>query len=328
LSEYFLWPTATLAGSFNGMLFRASVDELEIALRERFSGAHPVVVSSGRAGLALILALNGIGRRDTVEVFPYASHCVLEAIARFTLPIESAPKAANSRCVVYHQWGYVQPRAIAPWIEDAVDSLYLPNHGVLRLGGEFELWSLPKIFGVLSGGVVWCRSSQSADSLRLLRDQHSGALRQFILRGLGSTFKAMHSYWAVMEAECGPMSSIGAGSALRALNRLDAIIADRRRKFELITPFAPDWLLASNERLPCAVPIEISDSVGRQLAALGFTTGFRHFQRILNDGSEELVRVFPVPIHQDVPVHLLEETIRVLGGSLKDIGRQVRANVA
>ena len=43
-------------------------------------------------------------------------------------------------------------------IEDSADSLYLQNTELFKGNGKFEIWSLPKILGTFSGGVLLCKN--------------------------------------------------------------------------------------------------------------------------------------------------------------------------
>ena len=197
-------------------------------------------------------------------------------------------------------------------MEDAVDSLCMPAAQLCPLGGDFEIWSLPKILGVVAGGVVWCRDRETAVRLRTLRDQRGQANRQYVIAILASLFPKMYAYWAGMETLSGRMSNWAAASALHAFKGFDSIIEDRRRKFELLRPFAPQWLPRVDDRLPCIVPLEISDEIGAQLGAMGIKTNFRHFQHVDENGRSRLIRVFPLPIHQEVPLALLQRVAELL----------------
>lgn len=313
MSGHFLWPEFARS-DLPVLLPSSKAVGLEDALGERYSGAHPVSVSSARAGLNLIIVHEGIRRGESVRVFPYASHCVLDAIYRVASPVQGSGADAQERNVVYHQWGYVQPRHTVPWIEDAVDSLCEAYAELMPLGGAFELWSMPKILGSLSGGVVWCRDSETAEKLRTLRDMRGGATRQLLLRWVGQYSRSAYSYWAGVEADCGPISPLAAGEVLRALTKMERLIEDRRRKYDLLAPFAPTWLPKPQKRWPCAVPVEVSDKQALELIGLGLSTGLRHFQRIRPGGTEELLRVFPIPIHQQVPEAVLQNARAIIAG--------------
>lgn len=288
-------------------------DEVERMLAAMFPGAEPVLLSSGRAALAMVLEIAGLRRADTVLVPPYASHCVLEAVARVATPAPAgvAPGAA----VVYHQWGFVQegraPAALV--IEDACDSLCSPGARLLPLGGRFEIWSLPKILGCAAGGVAWCRDPDDAARLREARGaRRRGAMLQLCLRLLGQRFPSLHTYWAGRESLGGHLPALGVASVREDLRHWGAAVAARRARLQRLQRFLPSWLRPDTERLPCVVPIAAHPGVDH--AVQGLAIGLRHLERVHPDGRIELVPVYPVAIHADADDAGLDRAARALDG--------------
>ena len=312
----FLWPVGAYRFHALSRTVAASAVEVEDALSSLFPATgHAVAVSSGRAGLALALTTIGLKRPDLVEVPPYASHCVLDAVSRIATPLASGAEGARAACVIYHQWGYVQARALPSTeiIEDACDSLCRPGTKLFPLRGRFELWSLPKILGCASGGVVWCHRGEDAETLRRLRDSRREAARmQFTLRLLGRRFPSLLDYWAGRETLCGHLTRPAAADVLEAFSRWSELAAEREARFAMFGPYLPTWLSRSNERLPCVVPIHYESRLDAALHGIGIQIGRRHLERVHVDGRVELVPVLPVPIHQGVPLPLLEQTAGVL----------------
>ncbi len=312
----FLWPVGAYRFHALPRTAAASPGAVEAALIALFPGTgHAVAVSSGRAGLALALAAIGLTRPDLVEVPPYASHCVLDAVSRIATPLASGAQGVRAASVIYHQWGYVQARTLgtAEIIEDACDSLCRPGTALFPLRGRFELWSLPKILGCASGGVVWCRRGEDAQALRRLRDsRRAGSQMQFVLRLLGRRFPALLDYWAGREALCGYLIRPAAADVLDAFSRWSELAAEREARFAMFEPYLPAWLPRSNERLPCVVPIAYEPRLEAALHGVGIRIGRRHLERIHVDGSLELAPVLPVPIHQGASQPLLEQAAGVL----------------
>src|SRR5688572_5834567 len=121
----FLRPSGAYRFGSLSQLSSATAKAIESALAQSLHEAHAVAVSSASAGLAMALEAIGLARPDLVRVPPYASHCVLEAVARVATPLPAAATAEPAAHVIYHQWGYVEPRP-APkgeLLEDACDSL-------------------------------------------------------------------------------------------------------------------------------------------------------------------------------------------------------------
>lgn len=313
--EYFLWPKP----GNNWPVSFATTNEIESELSVHFPSGYPVVVSSGRAGLALTLKTMGLGRGDFVQIFPYASHCVLDAVSRVATPIGgNVTIGSNDNVHIhYHQWGYVQRRnVVEDDIEDAVDTLCVPGAALFPFSGRFEIWSLPKILGTSCGGVVWCKTEDDAAHLIALRDlSNVGAYRQWALRRLGQLLPAAHGYWAGMEAIGGRLPSIALGEIKAAIGKWQTIVDDRKLKLNILKAHLPQWLSLDEHRLPCAVPIlaaGVEETTAAKIAALGVTTGTRHFERIDQQGVSTLESVLPLPIHQDVPIDLVGKMASIL----------------
>lgn len=307
-SSYFLWPTPSLNRIAFGAFGVTSTKAIEVRLAAMFPGATPVLVSSARAGIRLTLERLGLGRGDTVGVFPYASHCVLDALARIATP---GPLSSDSAaCLLYHQWGYVQETSGGRMvIEDAVDTLCEPGARLFPAGGDFELWSLPKILGTLAGGVVWCRNKDDALSIRSMRDKSAGG---WAMRALSHVWGPAFSCWAGTEASRGSCGWPGNGEIMSALNRWQEIFDDRKKKLKMLESLLPDWLQPNAGRLPCVVPVNILEVMHFRYKEMGITTGVRHMERLHEDGRRELLRMLPLPIHQDIPISVVEQMAEAL----------------
>lgn len=313
MRSYFIWPASVLPKT----LWPATDESVEARLSSMWPDAYPVLVSSARAGIVLTMSAFNLQRSDLVGVPPYASHCVLEAVSRVAT-LSPGFVAFNPKIrLLYHQWGYVQERNVeGVVIEDAVDSLCLPGSKLFPAGGNFEIWSLPKLLGCSCGGVIWCRNLGDAEKIRYERDKYStGALLQWLLRIVGQFSQRIHLYWAGFEAGAGKLPGIAAGEILSALGRLQKIILDRESKLEIILSFKPAWLRLDSARLPCVLPVEVSVDTAERLANLGITSGYRHFDRVHPDGRRELIKMFPIPIHQDMPIDKLSKIVKLLESS-------------
>lgn len=302
----FLWPTGGPIRSLRDALRLTPVAVVEERLAAMFPSAHPVLLSSGRAALALALTQMGAGRADMVGVFPYASHCVLEAVSRVATPLAGTGAVRLPRRVVYHQWGYVQERGLAAdTVEDAVDSLCRPGAGLCPGGGRFEIWSMPKLIGSTGGGVLWCRNGMDARALRELRGRRGGGAAQWMLRLASRYRRTPYLWWLGGESAGGRPSTLDAGEVMAGIERWDSIVADRAAKLASVRDLVPSWLNLDGDRLPPVVPVVVSDTVASRLGAMGIGCGQRHFERVAGDGARESVKVYPLPIHQEMPPALL-----------------------
>jgi putative PLP-dependent aminotransferase (TIGR04422 family) len=309
--NYFLWPEPRISQFMKSCFRSSTASEIELKLTELFPGGSPVFMSSARAGICLTLSHLNLSRSDVVALFPYASHCVIEAVGRVAAPAPAKYQNEVAARLVYHQWGYVQQqKANQNTIEDAVDSLCRPGASLFPAGGNYEIWSLPKILGTLFGGVVWCRNYEDALKLRITRDLTSSG--GWGLRVLGRKWPSMHALWAGTEAGRGKLVECATGEINSAIFNWQKIVHNRDEKFMLFERFLPEWLDIESDRLPCVVPIEVDDKITEEVKLLGVNAGIRHFERVDINGGRELIRVLPLPIHQDVPLQVCHQMRELL----------------
>lgn len=297
---YFLWPEGSALNALAHAPKFVSPSVVEDTLGEMFPSGYPVFCSSGRAAIVLALLLSDVSRSDFVGVFPFASHCVLDAVSRTGTPLAGRAATTCNIRLLYHQWGFVQetgqPENI---IEDSVDALCVSGAKLFPGGGRFEIWSLPKILGTTSGGVLWCKDPESAKQARALLSQRGGALIQWVIRLLGRLFPIAHWYWQGAEPNLGKPSRFQTGEILTAIQNWYRIVEDRRNKLDIVWANAPAWLSKPVDRLPPVVPVEIHLS-NEELERSGLHAGYRYFERVSDSRERGSVRVLPIPIHQNV----------------------------
>jgi putative PLP-dependent aminotransferase (TIGR04422 family) len=302
---------------FAGRIRRAH--DIEARLREMFVGGHPILCSSGRAAIVLALLAMEVQRNERVGTFPYASHCVLDAVGRVATPAPASTLELNSPRICYHQWGYVQETGLGHnVIEDCVDTLVAEGARLFPGGASTEIWSLPKILGVSSGGVLWVRDPSVAELVRRLRDQRGGGILQWGLRLLGTHNALLHAWWQGGETLSGSTSKLQNAEIDIALDGWSQIVERRRRLAKLAEELLPSWLPLRQDRLPSVIA-HIAPSCADDIAgALGFLAGCRHMERFeVGTGKRSIVRMLPVPIHQDITEERLLNAVRAVSGVIE-----------
>lgn len=279
-------------------------EEIEEKLRTLFPGSEPVLFSSARAGLTAILQILGLSRPDLVWTPPYSSHCVLEAIAHLCTPIPVAAEMDSiAAALVYHQWGHIHQSSFPSnvrLIEDSVDSLLIPGSSPFAINGDFVLWSLPKVLGTQSGGVVFCRHAESAVALRAVRASRSSSTLQAFLRWRSKSNARAATYWNGAESMQGELIMPLRRQALRRLGAIYQVVEER---LSLLRNISPD-LSQSYERtgrlpsnLPMRVPSEWQQVWGSSELV---SSGLRSFNVARSNPDANWVRVAPLPVHMDV----------------------------
>ena len=142
-------------------------EDVEDFFSTNFENGYPVLVSSARAAIAVLLNLFWMA--GTINVFKYASQCVVNAC--LISNVSPSTSINLDEDIVYHQWGYPQnKRRNDLFLEDACDSFKPLGSKVLILESRFEVWSLSKILGLRTGAVIWCRNKKDAQELIKFRN--------------------------------------------------------------------------------------------------------------------------------------------------------------
>ncbi len=297
MTPFFLWPDPKFSSS--SFLSTASAGDVEKEFLNIYKGAEPVIFSSARASISAILELLHMGRADKVWCPPFSSHCVLETISRVATPGSDINEC--DAAIIYHQWGYIHKATIKPvCMEDAADSLLLPGNIHFPNGGKFQIVSLPKIYGCIGGGIVFCKEGTDANQLRKIRDTRKNhSWLQFFLKLSGRFSDTALTYWNGTEAGGGRPASPVCCDILRKIERTDKLVQDLREKSDLLRSIAPGWLQFPSDRLPCAVPVEWDKVRVLPLQIKGRIISLRHFNREQDQQTDTLVKVFPLPVHKD-----------------------------
>ena len=299
ISSHFLWPKMKF--KFTNIFGSKTISNLENELYEMFPSGHPVICSSGR--VALYIALNELkfDRSKNFNLYPYASHCIINTVARLTNPIPY--KLTDKMKIVYHQWGIKFNCNYSPLIEDSVDSLYEKKTPLFAMGSKFEIWSLSKILGTSSGGVLWCKNEKDAISIRSKIENKRGILFSWILRLLGSRYECFYPFWEGTEKGYKGISAFQVNEILSRIKEWDSLVKNRKEKLRKFLKYSILKEKELNGRLPSCLPLKIKIN-NKKLYEMGFSTGARHFHY-----NSQFEKVFPLPIHQDVNIISLNKII-------------------
>ena len=312
MQKHFLWPkTKFLLRNCFGFI---SVRKLEDRLSEMFPSAYPVVCSSGRVALFIALKELNLTRKNNLKIFPFASHCVLNIVGQITSPNSNKDLAANTE-LIYHQWGYSHKSKMNTIIEDSVDSLYLPGSKLLSKGGLFEIWSFNKILGCSSGGVLWCKNKKDAERIRKKIKNGPLIFFQWALRLLSLKFSTLYKYWNAGEFGYLGISIFQSNEIWTMLKKWDFFIEDRLSKLSQLIEHSVISEINTESRLPCVINIDPKALIS--FDKLNDEIGIRHFDKNRNSSCQELIKVAPIPIHQDVTNDEIDKLTKKISNILK-----------
>ena len=300
-STHFLWPKIQF--KLQSIFGSCQSEKIEKRFHQMFPSGHPVLCSSGRVALYIAINEYNLSREDNVKLFPFASHCVISSIARVTNPI---PYKINDKIdIIYHQWGITYEVDYVPLIEDSVDSLYEINTPLFSQGSNFEIWSLPKILGTTSGGILWCKNKSDAIKIREKMNHKKGVIFSWALRLLSYGYPIFYNLWEGTEKGYKGVSRIQRNEIYFKMNSWSFLIENRKEKLKYFLKYS---ILKDKEfdgRLPCCIPIK-SRINEEQFNSLGLSTGLRNFFH-----NSTFLEVLPLPIHQDVELSFLRKIINI-----------------
>ncbi len=309
-ASYFLWPKPSiphLSDFFGKEVYSRDVEEL---LKTLYPMTFPVLFTSARAGLSAVIFSMGLSRPDHVWLPEYSSHCVLEAVSLFATPTPAMCPNVKA-ALVFHQWGHIHkvnfPSNIEI-IEDSADSLLIPGSSVFAIdGSRYVIWSLPKVIGTMSGGVVFCKFPEEAEKLRVIRDSRPSGALQMLLRIIGQRNNYAALYWNGVEASHGVVPLPFRRQIMRKLKEISTLVDRIADMLYALSPLEAERMI-SKGRLPSNIPLSVP-SWWQEYWGEGrvFTAGLRHFNSTRCYPNEKWVKVAPLPIHCDINVNVLKE---------------------
>jgi len=126
-----------------------------------------ILLPSGRSAISLAMISLFMNRELSIFAPKYSSHCVWNVLGRHANPSIQINKDINAVLAV-HKYAekYSLDEDIKMIIEDSCDSLILNKKDMFPVGGAFEIFSLPKIMGTYSGGILACANAGFEDEAR------------------------------------------------------------------------------------------------------------------------------------------------------------------
>ena len=124
-------------------------------------GCQAKLFPSARSAISIILRFLKIDRSKEVFTDRWSSHCLFNTVGALTNVSTSFSKPDLVICI--HKWGVIKKinfKKNFHIIEDSVDSIILNKKNLFPNKGEFEIISLPKIIGSMTGGLVLSRNKK------------------------------------------------------------------------------------------------------------------------------------------------------------------------
>ena len=293
------WPNP-LKGNRSSNFFSQS--EIEFFFKEIFK-KDVILVPSGRAALSIILNFYNISRKDKVYAPLWTSHCVWDVITRIANP-STVLNEDNDVVIAVHKWGEVEKidkqeikKSII--IEDSVDSIIEDNCSLFPNDGQFEIFSLPKIIGSFTGGLIVVKNTEDYIKIKsTISENLEFAKYQSRLR-YGSSFgeNEVYASWSDLEYKNTGLDEI----ALRSISEnLENYLINSTVIKERITKVSErfDEFKISFKRLPPVLTFDI------ERYKVNEDSNFMIRNRKING---EYKKVYLLPVHFGVNDTLFEK---------------------
>ena len=115
-----------------------------------------------------------------------------------------------------------------------------------------------------------------------------------------------YNYWSGGECVAGKPSSLQNAEIYSSLKKWDRILEDRYKKFNILWKFSVDGLKKPTDRYPCVVPIKYNKLLIEYIKN-DFSSGTRMMEKIDDDESREIIKIVPIPIHQDIDLQWIKK---------------------
>lgn len=275
--------------------------DIENEFNKYYHGGYPVLCSSGRVAIMIILNFFSKKNENKIGIFPYASKCVREAVSKIKKPIIST----DNEIISYNQWGYRTAYNNKDSIlEDSVDTLTDINTNIFKTSkSNFVIWSLPKILGTHTGSIIWCRNKEDSQLIKRFITKHKPKYYLLVLKILSHVNVFFYHRWNVKIYFHPNLTSLENAEIFLKITQLKNIIKDRKKKLKLFQNIFRNTNIFDDCFYPSIIPLDTNDYKKKE-QFMKSNCGKRHF---FNPITKLYQKVYPLPIHQDVPIKKLEK---------------------
>lgn len=313
------WPSSFISPSqkfeqrFINKIDKNLVNKLENFF-QNYYGSYIILFPSARAGLASILRFLKIDRSKEVFVNKWVSYCIFNTLGKYTNVTTNFinPDVA----LAIHKWGFKQiipKKQKVKIIEDSVDSIFLNQKDLFANKADFEIVSLPKIIGSVSGGIVVSKDinfysfakKQQDENLDLGKYQSKRKFEEIQKKKTFHTWLYHESDNTFMEYN----SLININNNLKNYQKNKIIIHDRQQF--IYSNFKN--LFLKSDRLGPVLPINYNSVKNHQLMGKHFLIRQIHINKYKVNSFK---KVYLLPMHFKISEKKFEFFINILRKSI------------
>tara|TARA_R110002072_G_scaffold1989_3_gene16446 strand:- start:9500 stop:10435 length:936 start_codon:yes stop_codon:yes gene_type:complete len=269
------------------------VASIESFFEKRFN-KKCLLFPSARSAMMTVLSYKNVNRSHIAFVPKWTSHCVWGTVARFANPTCINDKIVNYSMRV-NKWGYSFNTEFETdqVINSSVDSLFTDSKLLLN-GSNFELISLPKILGTVSGGIVCFDDKNFHDYVIRARNMTSDYISSHQFKSKLAQVRGEPELlpWDSIEylnLKTQPDENRHIASLLDNYKLAEELISERMNKLKNLLNL--EDLKIQDGRLPCLVPVKEE--------FLTDTSSFmrRNFNFSLENEIDKFEPIYLLPVH-------------------------------
>lgn len=314
------------------LLYRKSCREQSKRILLQHFGRPVVLLNSGRTGIYLALAAQGMTRVDEILVPRYMGQCVLNAINRTAFPT-TTESARVKAILLLHQFGYPQHieevinyAQTKGWlvIENCAHSIASTYRGRnIGLFGDAAICSFPKVFPTILGGCLITESERILSFAQAYLGSKRGLCRTLLSNiSVVTKFpgiwpkKMRESHTSLLEmcysqfVNFPSLNTYVSHLLLQSLMQLASSIQQRKRNLAIFREYFLGngyWheLEEDCEVIPYVAPYLHKDGgrlvrVVETLKRMNIETEILHFDIRRNMLYPDYRKCVPIPVHQGI----------------------------
>tara|TARA_B100000963_G_C22587553_1_gene653864 strand:+ start:531 stop:1517 length:987 start_codon:yes stop_codon:yes gene_type:complete len=269
---------------------------------------------SARACIATVLRYLKFNRSKQVYVNKWVSHCIFNTVGAYTNINNTFSNP--DMIITVHKWGKIQKFKKTndiKIIEDSVDSIIIKKDSLFVNNGDFEIFSLPKIIGSISGGIILSRDKKFKDFcvVEQKKNKPLGFYQSFQKFAEFSKIKSFNT-WLYHESWNTYLDANALDDIISCLDNYDLnkkLITGRLKILKQRFKF----LVNGYERLGPVVPIPLRHVSNKKLMNKYFL--IKHINSNENFDSQ-FEKVYIIPIHFKISEKFFHKYLKILEKSV------------
>lgn len=323
------WPSGTLKHNVKRLLWNLLTtghSGRTLYIEDYFSkltGYEVILFSSARNALFAVVEELGFSRTNKVFLPPFSALCLYECFGR-KINI-STDLIAPDITVVNHKWGTIHQTESKSdssiVIEDSCDALISSGENMFPNGGRIQIFSLPKILGTVSGGLVFFKESGDPLLKKIQNRQKTSKASQKLFWKKFIYYKTnmkRQKNWEQIEFESRGVNWLDTLEIINAIPDYQNNLLKLQNRLEKVSKVLGGMNRRSRYFGPVAI-LKGSESDHHQLASHKQSIMKQyHFDTKFRNGEDQLFEeVLIFPIHSGVSEEIFQSNLNKIANAIQ-----------